>query len=659
MSKWLLPLIVAASCGFPRPPDVKNQSVSIGGTVHGMWTGADGVTLRLTADDVDLTYPVAANGPFMFPVKLHEGVSYIVVITASPRMHSCTITAGATGIAPADGAIFVDVACKGPDASIALSAPAPWTFDPTAEIQPVLEASVLLQDVTLTVTNSDGLVTSARIAGMPATLGTPSAPQPLPLGMSSIDVDLAAEGGLTIRYKVVIDRGGGSIEQAAYAKASNTGRGDSFGQSVAISGDTLVVGAPGESSSATGVNGNQTDNSAPFAGAAYVFRRVGSAWMQEAYLKASNTAAGDNFGTSVAISGDTIAIGASGKVGGTGAVYVFQRISANWAQQAIITASNAETGDSFGRTVSLSGDTLATGSIYEDSRAIGINGNQGDNTAVDSGAVYIYVRTGITWIQQAYIKASNTDTEDRFGTSVALSEDTLAVGASAEASNSRGINNNQLDNSSFFSGAVYIFQRTGSIWTQQAYIKASNTTPLSQFGSAVVLSRNTLIAAAITELSNSTGINGDQNNINAYEAGAVYVFQRSGATWTQQAYIKASNTEAADTFGASIAFCDEILAVGAKTEDGGTVGLNGNQANNDAPDSGAVYVFRRIGTTWTQEAYLKASNTEMADYFGSSMAVSRDTLVVGAVGEDGGESGINHNQADNRAEDSGAVYVFR
>ena len=167
------------------------------------------------------------------------------------------------------------------------------------------------------------------------------------------------------------------FRQEAYVKASNTGAADFFGWSVAISGDTVVVGAPGEDSSATGVNGDETNNSASAAGAAYVFTRSAGAWSQQAYLKASYTWPDDNFGWSVAVSGDTVVVGA----------------------------------------------------YREDSLATGVNGNQIDNSATDAGAAYVFTRSAGAWSQQAYVKASNTGAGDRFGWSVAIDADTVVVGA--------------------------------------------------------------------------------------------------------------------------------------------------------------------------------------------------------------------------------------
>jgi len=137
------------------------------------------------------------------------------------------------------------------------------------------------------------------------------------------------------------------------------------------------------------------------------------------------------------------------------------------------------------------------------------------------------------------------------------------------------------------------------------------------------------------------------------------MFTRSGTTWTQQAYIKASNTEAFDNFGDSVALSGDTLAVGASSENSNARGIGGNEADNSAVGSGAVYLFTRSGTTWAQQAYIKASNTDVDDHFGWTVALSGDTLAVGAYGEASNATGIGGNQADNSATDSGAVYILR
>ena len=271
-----------------------------------------------------------------------------------------------------------------------------------------------------------------------------------------------------------------------------------------------------------------------------------------------------------------------------------------------------------------------------------------------------------------YVKASNPDINDWFGYSVALSGDsnTLAVGAYREDSSVTGIGGDQTNNLASEAGAVYVFVRSASgVWSQQAYVKASNTGSAGGilgdfFGFSVALSNdgNTLAVGAIGESSNATGIGGNQADNSASEAGAVYVFTRSGTVWSQQAYVKASNTGAGDSFGASVSLSSDgnTLAVGAYREDSNATGVGGNQADNSATDAGAVYVFTRSGSTWTQQTYIKASNTNANDWFGLSVAMSGDgsTLAVGAYQEASAATGINGNQADNSVQSAGAVYLY-
>ena len=229
--------------------------------------------------------------------------------------------------------------------------------------------------------------------------------------------------------------------------------------------------------------------------------------------------------------------------------------------------------------------------------------------------------------QQAYLKASNTDANDRFGHAVAVSGDTVVVAADYESSNATGVNGDQSDNSAFVAGAAYVFVRNGTTWSQQAYLKASNTELGDQFGHAVAVSGDTVVIGANFESSNATGVNGNQSDNSASEAGAAYVFVRNGTTWSQQAYLKASNTDAGDSFGISVAVSGDTVVVGADLESSNATGVNGNQSDNSADSAGAAYVFVRNGTTWSQQAYLKASNTDAGDAFGISVSISGGTVV--------------------------------
>jgi len=485
------------------------------------------------------------------------------------------------------------------------------------------------------------------------------------------------------------------------------------GTSIALSGDanTMAVGAPFESGGSRGVNGNQNDNSMYAAGAVYVYIRQGQAWTQQAYVKASNPGINDHFGSSVALSrdGNTMAVAAHWEASAAtgingnqnddslpqaGAVYIFTRTGTTWAQQAYIKASNTGNaaqgdGDQFGFSLAISGDgnTVAVGAITEDSGARQINGNQSDDMAASAGAVYVFSRTGTTWTQQAYVKTANHDGGDLFGFSVALSLDgnTLAAAAFNESGGGKGINPPD-DNKSQGSGALYVFTRQNGNWSQEAYIKASRGETSDGFGFATSISAdgNTIAVGSGDEACLTPGIDppgcaddappGRGANI---WVGAAYVFVRNGGTWSEQTFIKAPNARPYNSFGVRLALSGDgnSLAVTSYLEDNAGHGVRPPQLQqfliqeifnawrehkNEAEESGAAYLFTRSGNKWTAGAYIKADNTDAGDEFGSAVAISGDghTMVVGAHQEDGGARGVNGNQADNSASDSGAAYVF-
>lgn len=448
------------------------------------------------------------------------------------------------------------------------------------------------------------------------------------------------------------------IQQQAYIKASNSERGDLFGLSVSISGDTLAIGAYGEDGAA---------------GAVYIFTQSAGVWSQQAYIKASNSEANDRFGFSVSISGDTLVVGAyyedsdaTGVDGDemsssflySGAAYVFTRTTGVWSQQAYLKASNTNAGDNFGFSVAVSGNVVVVGAPQEDSAASGVDGDDSNNSRAGSGAAYIFVRTAGVWVQKAYLKASNTGGNDAFGETIAISDNTVVIGAYGEDSNAVGVDGVENNNSANNSGAAYIFAATETgIWSQQAYLKASNRT--TYFGDSVAISGNTVVVGSPWESSNAIGVNGDQENTSAASSGAVYVFTQQENIWSQQAYIKASNTGNGDEFGSTVSIFGDGLVIGARQEDSDASGVNGDEMNNSVSGSGAVYAFSRsVDSIWSQQAYIKASNTQRFDYFSSSVSVSNDTLVVGAHAEDSNAAGVGGDETNNSAENSGAVYVF-
>jgi hypothetical protein len=258
----------------------------------------------------------------------------------------------------------------------------------------------------------------------------------------------AKSGGMGAAYVFV--RSGTVWSQQAKLTAADAAAHDNFGRSVALSGGTVVVGAPNEGTT----------------GAAYVFSRSGAAWVQQAKLTASDAAPYDGFGSSVAINGDAAIIGAAVHASYRGAAYVFVRSGTGWSQQAKLTASDGAAFDEFGYSAALDGETAVVGAFYH---------------ANYKGSVYVFVRNGSVWSEQAELMATDGVSHDQFGGSVALTGDTAIVGASGKAG---------------FSGAAYVFQRIGSVWIQQAELRAPNSKQFDSVGSAVSLSAGTVLAGA-------------------------------------------------------------------------------------------------------------------------------------------------------------------
>jgi hypothetical protein len=403
---------------------------------------------------------------------------------------------------------------------------------------------------------------------------------------------------------------GSTWSQQAELTASDAAANDHFGSSVAVSGSTAVVGAPGKNSNT---------------GAAYVFYPSGSTWSQQAELTASDGAANDHFGVSVAVVGSTAVVGASSKSSSTGAGYVFVRSGTAWAQQAKLVASDAATNDQFGRAVAISGSTPVVGAPGENSSTgaayvfalpfqpelTAPNGSFGDefgysvaisgSTAVvgdyGNNSAYVFVRSGSTWSTRAKLTASGAG---QFGWSVAIYGVTLVVGAPA---------------TNGYTGAAYVFVRSGSTWSQQAELTASDAAPDVSFGYSVAIYGSTAI---VGEPSIERGL-----------AGAAYVFDQSGTTWSQQAELTPSDSSYGDEFGCSVAIDGSIAVVGTGCDVAGAVG--------------AAYVFVRPGSTWSQQAKLTAPDGAAGDSFGYSVAIYGSTAVIGAPGK-------NSN--------TGAAYVF-
>ena len=396
-----------------------------------------------------------------------------------------------------------------------------------------------------------------------------------------------------------------SSTQQAMIKASDAFTGDYFGYSVSLSndGNTAIVGAIYEDLGSANSN----------AGSAYIFTRSGSTWSQEAKIEASDAQADDSFGYSVSLSndGNTAIVGAYLEdTGGTGvgAAYIFTRSGTTWSQEAKIQSSDIAAYDYFGYSVSLSndGNTAIIGAVYEETG--------GTNT----GAAYIFTRSGSTWSQEAKIEAADKQSHDNFGCSVSISSDgdTAIIGAWGSWYTPDGANN---------AGSAYIFTRSGTSWSQQAKMQASDAAFEDRFGSVVSISSdgNTAIIGAMYE--DTSGSN----------AGSAYIFTRSGSTWSQEAKIQASDKQSGDNFGHSVSI----------SNDGNTAIVGAIYEDTTASDAGSAYIFTRSGTSWSQQVKIQASNANGSDYFGGSVSISNDgnTAIVGAYQQTGNE---------------GAAYIF-
>lgn len=519
--------------------------------------------------------------------------------------------------------------------------------------------------------------------------------------IESVQTDVAGNGPSVADTVTVTVSESTTWAHQAYLKAPNNTSGDNFGYSVSVSGNTAVVGAVSETSTTTSIiNGSDlssTDDSGNGNGAAYVFKRTGSTWAHEAYLKAPNNSENDSFGSAVTISSDTIVVGtasedststniingfdlSSTNNSGTnnGAVYVFKRTGSTWAHEAYLKSPNNSDGDFFGYSVSVSGDTIAVGASNEDSTTTAIiNGSNlaaANDSGSNNGAVYVFKRSGSTWTHEAYLKAPNNTNSDYFGLNVSISGETIVVGAPYETSTTTSIINgtdlSSTNDSGSNNGAVYVFKRTGSNWAHEAYLKAPNNSNGDFFGYSVSISGDTIAAGSIGEASNTTAIisGSDLSSTNNSGSlnGAVYVFKRSGTSWTHEAYLKSANNSDMDQFGRFISLSLNTIAVGAYSEDSTTTAIiNGSDlssTNNSGANNGAAYVFKRTGSTWGLETYLKAPNGLDGDQFGSAVSVDADTVVVGAPAEKSTTSSIINgsdlSSTDDAGSSNGAVYIF-
>jgi hypothetical protein len=367
--------------------------------------------------------------------------------------------------------------------------------------------------------------------------------------------------------------------------------GDEFGV-VALDGDTAIIGAWYDDD--TGVD----------SGSAYVFTSSGTGWAMQQKLLASDGEAGDVFGLVVALDGDTAIITAvldDDNGVDSGSAYVFIRTGTIWTQQAKLLASDGQAGDSFGSSVSLSGDTAFIGAQWD------------DDNGVDSGSVYVFTRSGTTWTQQQKLLAPDGAAGDMFGWWVDLDSDTVLIAAKWDDDNGDG------------SGSAYVFTRTGTTWAFQQKLLASDGAPIDRFGVDVALDGDTAFIAACYDDDMGT------------DSGSVYVFTRTGNTWTEQQKLTASDGSAGDSFGG---------CAGTISLDGDTAIIGAWLDKDNGYQSGSAYVFTRTDGIWKEQQKLLASDGAANDVFGAFIALDGDTAMIWAWYDD--DNGV----------DSGSVYVF-
>jgi hypothetical protein len=423
----------------------------------------------------------------------------------------------------------------------------------------------------------------------------------------------------------------------AVFRASDGASLDAFGRAVSITGDTAAVGAPLDD-----LPGDMTD-----AGSVRVFVRSGSIWTEQATLTAPVPAANEHYGETLSADGDTLVAGVSASIG-KGSAYVHVRNGSTWSLQQTLTQPGDPPGTQrFGRAVSIDGDTLAVGSL----RAPNGGGSQ--------GGLFIYTRSAGLWsLQGSFSGVVSGITPGSFGTSVALSGDTVIAGAPNESFNGPS------------SGSVYLFTRNAGIWSQGGHFASATTDSFDSFGSSVAILGNVAMVSAPNAGVSATGgdepgivyfferINGNWAETESFTSrtpspfgtygssvaigsefslagweeasttagttsGAVDVFANGNGTWVRAETIDAGDTGSGDRFGYSVDIEDNTAVIGAAT-DITAAGLN----------AGSIYVFTRSGAAWTRQAILNAPDAEEEDCFGSAVAVFNDTLVVGAPGDD-------------------------
>lgn len=374
------------------------------------------------------------------------------------------------------------------------------------------------------------------------------------------------------QYPITVDPLVWTVEQQL--RGSDTTTSDFFGRSVAVSGNTALIGAF-----------QATLTGKPNAGAAYVFVHSGSTWTQQQKIVASDAAQDAAFGYAVALSGNTALIGAPGAAQGTlteaGAAYVFTRTGTTWTLEQRLAASDAAAADQFGDSVSLDGDSAVVGADYAD-----VAGKDG------SGAAYVFTRSGTTWSEQKKLSGSDSSDGDHFAQSVSISGNSVVAGAPyADVAGKAS------------AGAAYVFVRAGTVWSEQKKATASDAGSGDGFGTSVALVNDTLLVGAP-----GADVGGK------VDAGATYYFARGGAIWAQKQKLTAALPAASDAFGQAVAANGTNGIVGADGTSGG----------------GAAYLFTLSGMSWTLQQSFVSPFVGADGNFGRGVALDGDSGVIGA-----------------------------
>jgi FG-GAP repeat len=366
-----------------------------------------------------------------------------------------------------------------------------------------------------------------------------------------------------------------SIETTLTAPDADPG--DEFGRAVAVQNHIAVVGAPNDATAGYGT------------GAAYVFEKTSSGWQFQQKLTAHDSSSYSFFGASVAVDGDRIVVGAYGDQNAgiyAGAAYVFVRVGSTWTPEAKLTGSENSTFDGFGVSVAIKGDKIVCGAF----------GNSDFNQS-DVGSAYVFQRIDGLWLQQQELTAGDGASLARFGLSVAMSEDTIVVGADGDPE------------LGLFSGAVYVFTFGGSNWVQGQKLHAQDAREGASFGYHVAISGDTIVA----------GAPGDE--VGTHTHGAAYVFSRRSHGWLQDRKLIAKDKDVFDGFGLRVAVSEDTIVVGSVFD------------IEAALYAGAAYVYKRNGHSgWSLQEKLFASDAARDDAFGCAVAASNDTVLVGAFG---------------------------